>query len=139
MERDAADHVRFCPLQSTLGQKLLAEHGAPSDCSTAVLIDEDGVHTESTAILRLFRWMGFPWTTIGSLAMLVPACIRNFFYRAFARRRGAIWIGVKRMTGWGDTMLEEHRAKMLGLEEPLPPGWGFVGVEDDGIQPTHQE
>ena len=38
MERDAADHVRFCPVQSALGQKLLAKYGAPNDLSTAVRI-----------------------------------------------------------------------------------------------------
>ena len=123
--------MRFCPLQSTLGQKMLAEHGAPCDCSTAVLIDEAGVHIESTAILRLFRWMGFPWTALGQMGLLVPECIRNVGYRAFARNRGAIWIGVKRGMRWGDVILEEHRAKVIGLEEPVPPGWGFTSREAD--------
>lgn len=132
MERDVADHVRFCPLQSALGQKLLAEHEAPVDCSTAVLIDSDGVHTESAAILRLFPWMGFPWNVVGPMGLLVPSVIRNCAYRAFARNRGRIWISVKRALGLGDTMLEAHRDKMLGLEEPIPPEWGFVREEDEG-------
>ena len=94
-----------------------------------MLIDEAGVHTESAAILRLFPSMGIPWTTIGWIGLLVPECIRNCGYRAFARNRGNIWICVKRMMGWGDVMLEAHRAKVIGLEEPVPPSWGFVGVD----------
>ena len=140
MERDAADHVRFCPVQSALGQKLLSEHGAPSDLSTAVLIDDVGVHTESDAILRLFPWMGFPWTVVGPAALLVPGCIRNRCYRAFARNRGAIWSRTKRVMGWGDTTLEEHRGKVIGLEEPVPSGWGFASIDsDDGLRPKHKE
>lgn len=126
MDRDVSDHVRFCPVQSALGQKMLTDHGAPRDVSTAVLIDEAGVHTESTAILRLLPWMGPAWAGFGRVALLVPECVRNSGYRAFARNRGPIWATVKRLMGWGDTMLEDHRDKVVGLEAPLPSGWGFA-------------
>ena len=125
MDRDRYDHVRFCPLQSNLGQRLCTQHEAPVDVSTAVLIDEDGVHTESTAILRLFASMGFPWIVLGPVGLCFPSFIRDNAYRAFARNRGAIWSGVKRVMGWGDTSLERYRDRVVGLEEPLPPSWGF--------------
>ena len=32
---------------------------------------------------------------------------------------------MKRAFGMGDTYLVEHRDKMVGLVEPLDPGWGF--------------
>lgn len=35
---------------------------------------------------------------------------------------------MKRAFGMGDTYLVEHRDKMVGLVEPLDPGWGF-GVD----------
>ena len=125
LERDVIDRVRFCPIQSTLGQVLLRAHGAPTDVSTAVLIDEDGVHVESSAILRLFPSMGFPWTVCGWTALRVPACIRDCAYRAFSRNRASIWTTVKRLCGWGDTSLSAHRDRVIGLEEPLPASWGF--------------
>ena len=125
MDRDRHDHVHFCPVQSNLGQRLCAQHGAPVDVSTAVLIDEVGVHTESSAVLRLFPAMGFPFTVLGPAGLCVPSFIRDNAYRAFARNRGAIWRGVKRLTGWGDTSLARHRDRVVGLEEPLPPSWGF--------------
>lgn len=132
MQRDTADHVHFCPLQSDLGMKLLTECGAPTDVSTAVLIDEEGVHTESSAILRLFPSMGFPWNVLGPAALCVPAFIRNRAYRAFSRHRGSIWKVVKHIMGWGDTMLNEYvdKCPCLAVEpEPWPAGWGYVAVE----------
>ena len=125
--RDSLDHVRFCPLQSTLGQTLCAEHGAPVDLSTAVLIDGDGgVHTESAAVLKLFPHMGFPYSAIGPVGLAVPAFIRDAAYRVFARSRGDIWMMVKRITGWGDTSMEGCRGSVIGIEgQTLPKSWGF--------------
>mmetsp|Transcript_44503 Transcript_44503/g.88931 ORF Transcript_44503/g.88931 Transcript_44503/m.88931 type:complete len:158 (-) Transcript_44503:209-682(-) len=127
MERDVAGHICFCPLQSDVGQKILTEHGAPIDCSTAVLIDEYGVHTESSAILRMFPSMGFPYNVIGPVALLVPSPVRNFCYRLFAKHRGTIWKGVKKLFGMDDTKLAEHKDKVIpgALMEPVPEGWGF--------------
>ena len=128
MDRDVDDHVRFCQLQSSLGQKLCTEHGAPIDVSTAVLIDDGTVHTESAAILTMFAWLGFPYWLLGFLAMCIPAFLRNFGYRTFSRHRGAIWRGVKRLLGWGDVCLEPYRDRIIGLEgmpDPLPLSWGF--------------
>lgn len=129
MDRDASDHVRFCPLQSKLGQQLCKDHGAPVDVKTAVLIDEEGVHTHSAAILRLFPSMGFPFTMLGPIGLCVPRCLRDAGYIVFARNRGAIWRAVKRCTGWGDTSLKDYRDRVVGLEEPLPPSWGFGEAE----------
>lgn len=126
LDRDRHDHVRFCPVQSYLGQQLCAEHGAPGDVSTAVLIDVAGVHTSSTAVLRLFRWMGFPFNALGLAALLLPRVLRDRMYSTFARNRGAVWAAVRRCTGWGETQLEPYRDRILGLEQgPVPKSWGF--------------
>ena len=84
------------------------------------------VSAESSAILRLFAWMGLPLTVLGSAGLLVPPFLRDHCYRAFARNRGTIWTWVKRAMGWGDTLLEEYRGRILGLEDPLPESWGFA-------------
>ena len=131
MDRDHLDHIRFCPLQTAMGRQLCATAGAPVDLSTAVLIDQHGAHIESAAILRMFAWMGFPFTILGPIALLVPCCIRDTAYRAFSSNRGAIWKMVRRLTGWGETHLEAYRGRIIGLEEPLDPGWGFEHPRTD--------
>ena len=128
MERDVEDHMHFCPLQSDLGQRLCTEHEAPTDITTAVLIDGGSVYTQSSAILKMFAYMGFPWVIHGLIALCVPSFIRNVAYRAFSRHRGTIWKGVKRLMGWGDVCLEAYRGRILGIEDmptPLPQSWGF--------------
>lgn len=98
----------------------------PTDVSTAVLVDDEGAHKESASILRMFPYMGFPYNVLGPVALLVPACVRDAGYRLFARNRGTIWKGVKKVTGLGDTHLYEYRQGVVGLpEEPLDAGWGF--------------
>lgn len=123
--RDATDHFRFSPIQTKFATDMCKRYQMPTDISTAVLIDDKGGHIESDSVLRLFTYMGFPFTWLGFLALLIPAFIRNFGYRLFARNRGTIWKGVKRVTGMGDTQLEEYRDRIIGLEEPIDPNWGF--------------
>lgn len=95
-----------------------------------MLIDGDGEgggggYTHSTSVLRLFRYMGVPYAVLGFVLLLIPAVIRDLGYSLFAKNRGKIWKGVKKVTGMGDTMLIEFRDRVVGLEEPLDPGWGF--------------
>lgn len=130
--RDATDHLRFSPIQTELAKDLCTEYKMPTDLSTAVLIDEEGGHIASNAILRQFAFMGFPYNALGFLALLIPKFIRNYFYYVFARNRGAIWKFVKRMIGLGDTYLREVRGRVVGLQEPIPPGWGF-GEEEQKL------
>ena len=89
MERDAFEHVLFCPIQSKLGQQLCAQHNMPVDVSTAVLIDGTGAaHKESDAVLLLLPWMSFPFPILGRIALYVPRFIRDPAYRCFAAHRG---------------------------------------------------
>lgn len=104
--------------------------GILDDVSTAVLIDTDGSHVQSTSVLRMFRFMGFPYNVLGPIALLmVPVFVRDFCYRLFARNRGEIWKVVRKMTGWGETKLEMYRDRIIvvGEEGEMDPGWGLEG------------
>lgn len=126
LDRDKTDHIRFAPIQTDLAQKLCQEYGAPSDVSTAVMIDEAGKHTQSTAVLRLFLHMGSFYKCLGLVAMwLFPSFFRDAVYGAVAANRGRIWTMVKKVTGMGDTSMGKYRDRTLGLVEPIDPSWGF--------------
>jgi len=103
----------------------------PTDVSTVVLIDSAGGHKKSAAVLRCFKYMGFPYSCLGPIALCMPSCLLDIGYDMFARHRGKIWKAVKRVTGWGDTYLSEFRQRIMGLEEPLDPGWGFGSDSGD--------
>jgi len=78
--------------------------------------------------------MGLPYTVIGRILLLIPVVLRDFGYRLFARNRGRIWKGVRRVTGMGDTNLVAYRDRIVGLEDvpEIPESWGL------GKAPTEQ-
>ncbi|KAL7555805.1 hypothetical protein ACA910_002270 [Epithemia clementina (nom. ined.)] len=134
LERDRTDHFRFSPLQTAYAQDSCQMYGMPADLSTGILIEEETLkaHRDSSSILRMLPYLGFPYNILGLVALyLVPKIIRDFCYRAFARNRGAIWTKVKRVTGLGDTMMDPYRNQVLGIDDfekiaIEKPGWGFT-------------
>ena len=132
MDRDAADHIRFAPIQTNLAQSICLEYDEPADVSTAILIDEEGSHTHSSAVLRMFLHMGFFYKWFAIVAMIVfPAFLRDAVYKQVAKNRGKIWKGVKKVTGLGDTTMEPYKNRILGVDDYSgnKEGWGF---EEDG-------
>ena len=141
---DKNDHIRFRPLQTTFDtdinddpqmKELYLELGIkPFDLSTAVFMEgtNNRIYTKSEAILHLLKYMGFPFTFIGPLLLLLfPKVIRDFGYDMFAKYRSNIWIFIKRITGLGDTMLYPYRTKITlpskYVDDPtiIPKNWGL--------------
>jgi predicted DCC family thiol-disulfide oxidoreductase YuxK len=87
IDRDKAGYFKFAPLQSEIGEKLLAENGVDKIETDSVVLLEDGkVYTYSTAALRIARKLdGFWKYSFGFV--VVPRFVRNFFYRLFAKYR----------------------------------------------------
>lgn len=110
VDRDSSDHYRFSPIQTTFATDICNEYEMPIDVSTAVSVDEKGAHRESTAVLRIFPYLSFPYNVLGSVAMLIPKAIRDPAYMLFARNRGAIWKFVRSITGLGETTSHENHA-----------------------------
>lgn len=94
IERDRAAVFRFAPLQSSEGQRLLAEHGLSSlELSTFVLIEGGRHWTRSDAGLHLVRHLRAPWSWL-ALLRWVPRPLRDAVYGFVARNRYR-WFGRK--------------------------------------------
>ncbi len=89
IDRDPKQIFRFASLQSEAARQLLPEIDSLPD--SIVLIDEDGIHTRSTAALRIARRLGFPWS-LAAFASLLPAFFRDAIYNWIARHRYS-WFG----------------------------------------------
>jgi predicted DCC family thiol-disulfide oxidoreductase YuxK len=87
IRRDRAMRFRFAARQSATGQRLLAENGLPPEgVESLILIDGPAVATHSTAVLRIAGQLPWPWKVTGAF-LLVPRVLRDWAYRAFAKRR----------------------------------------------------
>ena len=93
--RDRCGRFRFARLRSRAARRVLAhaEPGLDFDAlpDSIAVVDEQGIHTASTACLRIVRGLGFPWSLL-ALAMIVPRPLRDTAYRFFARNRYR-WFG----------------------------------------------
>ena len=86
-ERDTRNRFRFVPLQSDEGRELLRKAGLPENELDSVVYDKSGrQYLRSSAVLSILRDMGRGWSLLYSL-VIVPACIRDAFYRLVARNR----------------------------------------------------
>jgi predicted DCC family thiol-disulfide oxidoreductase YuxK len=65
--------------------------GISEDVRTIVLLENDTVYTESTAVLRIAKGLGGPWPVVYA-AILFPRALRDVFYRYFANNRYK-WFG----------------------------------------------
>ena len=86
ISHDRDKKFRFAPLQSEIGQELQEKYGIGNDIDSIVLVENDKAYTHSTAGLRVARTMGGIWS-LAYVFIIVPAPIRDFFYRAFAKNR----------------------------------------------------
>lgn len=95
VRRDPLARLRFAPLASTAARRVVALSDPDCDFDSLpdaiVLADRGGVHTASTAVLRLTRHLRFPWPAL-ALALVVPRPLRDAAYQAFASNRYR-WFG----------------------------------------------
>ena len=84
---DPAVHLRLAALQSPTGQALLRSGGLSAQrFDTMVFVEHGRIYTQSTAILRLVRYLRWPWP-LGSLALATPRELRDWLYDWIAANR----------------------------------------------------
>jgi len=87
IEHDRAGYFKFAPLQSAIGEELIAEHEIDRIETDSVILVEDGeVFTHSTAALRIAKHLDGPWSWAHGLIVL-PRSLRDMAYRLFAKYR----------------------------------------------------
>lgn len=98
IDHDSEGYFKFAPLQSEAGQRLAAEYGLVSESvgsspdsdlipiDSVILIEDGQAYTHSSGALRIVRRLGIPWSLMYAF-IIVPAPIRDYFYRLFAKYR----------------------------------------------------
>ncbi len=111
IDHDPKQIFRFASLQSEAARQVHPDIDSLPD--SIILIDEAGIHTRSTAALRIARRLGFPWS-LAVLAIPLPAFFRDSIYKYIARNRYS-WFG---RTDTCRIPTPELASRFLDIEKP---------------------
>ena len=94
IRHDKKDRLRFTPLQSAAGQRILKEHDLPlADFDSFIMIDKGKLYKKSTAALRIYNKLPWYWKWT-QLFWIFPRFIRDAIYSIIANNRYR-WFGKK--------------------------------------------
>ncbi|MFO0947475.1 MAG: DCC1-like thiol-disulfide oxidoreductase family protein [Planctomycetota bacterium] len=92
LDRDVKKQIRFAPLQSKEGERLLKQFQLSNqDLDSMVLVRGDRFYKRSAAALRIAMMLRFPWPLL-AIFLLVPPFFRDIGYNWVARNRYR-WFG----------------------------------------------
>jgi predicted DCC family thiol-disulfide oxidoreductase YuxK len=94
IKRNTKANIRFAPMQSEAGQKLLQQYNLPlNDMQSFFFIEHGKAYKQSTAGLKVCRHLRGLWPLCYGL-IIVPVFIRDGIYNWIARNRYK-WFGVR--------------------------------------------
>ena len=92
LPRDRDGAIRFAPIQSPLGTRLLLAHGIdPADPQSLLFLADGRAHLRSDAAIEVARRLRFPWRAAAALRA-IPRAWRDALYDVAARNRYR-WFG----------------------------------------------
>ncbi|WAJ71377.1 thiol-disulfide oxidoreductase DCC family protein [Catenovulum adriaticum] len=94
IKRDYANQFVFAPMQSPAAQRLMAEYKlADAGCDSFILIKKGHCYLRTHAAIEVTKDLSGAWYLL-SVFKVVPAVIRDYFYRLLASNRYK-WFGKK--------------------------------------------
>ncbi len=93
IKHDADNRFLFAPLQSNIGQQIIAKYNLDTSKTDSILLysADKGLKVKSTAALYIAKRLGLP-NNLLSVFLIVPAFIRNWVYDFIAKNRYG-WYG----------------------------------------------
>lgn len=93
IRNDKKAKLKFAPLQSETGKKLLTEFKVSPSADTIVFIDKGKAYTYANAGIRISKYLDWPAKMLYGF-IIIPPFISQPFYKWFAKRRYR-WFGQK--------------------------------------------
>ena len=91
LKHEKAPGFSFTPVQSDLGQRVLAALDRPLDGNDSVVVIDDGRYfLKSDATVRLVRCLKAPWSWYAAIRLL-PRLLRDWLYDRLAQNRYSIF------------------------------------------------
>jgi predicted DCC family thiol-disulfide oxidoreductase YuxK len=94
LKKDRRSALKYASLQSGFAERVLQDFKVPEGyLDSIVFLDRGDLYYSSQAVLRICRYLPFPWKAAWSLRF-IPGPIRDRVYRWIARNRYK-WFGKK--------------------------------------------
>lgn len=93
IRNDKKAKLRFTPLQSETGKKLLSDHKVPLSVDTVVLVDNGKAYTYARAAIRISKYLDWPAKMLYAF-IIIPPFISQPLYKWLGRNRYK-WFGKK--------------------------------------------
>lgn len=94
IKRDKKNLIQFASLQSQTAHVLLAKHKMHTqEMKSFIFIEHGKVYTQSTAALKVCRYLSGAWPAL-YLLIILPSFIRDVIYKWIAKNRYK-WFGKK--------------------------------------------
>ena len=107
LTHDKAGRFYLASMQGAVGADLFRRYGLdPADPTSILVINRTKVCKDSDAVIAIYEGLGFPWR-LASLFRLIPAALRDPFYRLVARNRYRLF--GKRKNCWIPAERYAHR------------------------------
>jgi predicted DCC family thiol-disulfide oxidoreductase YuxK len=91
LRRDRTGALRFAPIQSAAGQRVLGRHGLPlSGWDSFVFLDEGAAYLRSAAVFRVARYLRAPWPLVRIFRFL-PRRLTDRVYNLVSLNRYALF------------------------------------------------
>lgn len=91
LKKEKDEKILFSPLQSEFAKQKLKAFHVSEDADTMVLIENNKVHTRSSAALRTTKYLKGLWPLM-MVFLIVPKFIRDGIYSYIAKHR-ITWFG----------------------------------------------
>ncbi|MCH6265500.1 MULTISPECIES: thiol-disulfide oxidoreductase DCC family protein [Neobacillus] len=91
IKRDSSGQFKFASQQGVAGQNLLKKFTLPPKMNSFVLIENEKIYLESTAVLKVCKDLSGAWRLLAVL-FVIPLPIRDRLYKTIASNRYK-WFG----------------------------------------------
>jgi predicted DCC family thiol-disulfide oxidoreductase YuxK len=92
IDHDKKGLFSFASLQSEFGKRRAKELGLGEDYMDTIVFDDEGtLYTQSSAVIKVLRYMGGVYSA-SIFLLLIPTFIRDFVYKTVANNRYK-WFG----------------------------------------------
>ena len=88
LNHDKKGALKFAPRQGATYERLLSSEIRASLPPSIVFLDNDGkYYIRSAAVIRVFEYLGTPWSGVATFLKLFPTPLRDFGYKIVASIR----------------------------------------------------